>query len=132
MMMQDERMLGQWPARVNANERLVWRGRHVNTRFLMQIGQVDYLVGIKEGSMEPVRKGAFSEADWIFALRAASDTWQAFWLPLPAPGYHDIMAMLKLRYLKMEGDLYPLMSHLLYFKDVLAVLRQTGSAPCKT
>jgi hypothetical protein len=43
--------------------------------------------------------------------------------PIPKPGFHDVMAMLKLKHLKMEGDLYPLMSHLLYFKDILASVR---------
>jgi hypothetical protein len=98
----------------------------------MQIEEVNYLVSIRQGRIDSVKKGVFAESDWIFALRASADTWQAFWQALPAPGYHDIMAMLKLRHLKMEGDLYPLMSHLLYFKDVLTVLRQTGSASCKT
>ena len=131
MMMQDQLILGQLPDRVNANERLVWRGRHVDTAFLIEVGQVDYLICIKGGRIESVRKGVFAQTDWTFAMRASADTWKAFWLALPAPGYHDIMAMLKFKHLRMEGDLYPLMSHLLYFKDVLAILRQSGSVPCQ-
>ena len=37
--------------------------------------------------------------------------------------------MLKLGHLRMEGDLYPLMSNLLYFKDVLAAVRRDAAKP---
>ena len=44
-------------------------------------------------------------------------------LAVPPPGYHDLMAMLKFGTLRIEGNLHPFMSHLLYFKDLLALLR---------
>ncbi|MDO8692737.1 MAG: hypothetical protein Q7J51_01430 [Sheuella sp.] len=125
--MHDERILKQLPARVNADSRLCWRGRHVDTAFLIECGQEQFLVKIKNGCIESVSKGVFASSEWCFALRASGATWSAFWQALPVPGYHDIMAMLKFKYLKMEGDLYPLMSHLLYFKDVLAAARLVGS-----
>lgn len=125
-MKHDERLLHKLAAQVNADERLCWRGRHVDTVFLIESGVDQYLVTIKKGCIDSVRKGVFASSDWRFALRAATETWSEFWQALPAPGYHDIMAMLKFKYLKMEGDLYPLMSHLLYFKDVLVSVRQVG------
>ena len=36
---------------------------------------------------------------------------------------HDLMAMVKRRHLQLEGDVYPFMSNLLYFKGVMAALR---------
>jgi len=95
----------------------------VDTVFLIESDRDQYLLTIKNGRIDSVRKGVFAPSDWRFALRASSDTWSGFWQALPEPGYHDIMAMLKFKYLKMEGDLYPLMSHLLYFKDVLVSVR---------
>ncbi len=110
-------------AKVNADERLVWRGRHVSTSFLLQVDQVQYVIQILAGRVAAVKKGPFPIADWVFALRASETAWTEFLQPIPKPGFHDVMAMLKLKHLKMEGDLYPLMSHLLYFKDVLASVR---------
>ena len=108
---------------VNANERLVWRGRHVSTFFLLEVGQSEYVIKIDQGRVGSVKKGPFTMGDWVFALRASEASWTAFLEPLPRPGFHDVMGMLKLKHLRMEGDLYPFMSHLLYFKDVLASVR---------
>ncbi|MEI6838074.1 MAG: hypothetical protein WCK56_09790 [Alcaligenaceae bacterium] len=108
---------------VNANERLVWRGRHVSTSFLLEVGQSEYVIKIDQGRVGSVKKGPFTMGDWVFALRASEASWTAFLEPLPRPGFHDVMGMLKLKHLRMEGDLYPFMSHLLYFKDVLASVR---------
>lgn len=109
--------------KVNADERLVWRGRHVSTAFLLQVDQDEYVIQILAGRIVAVEKGPFPIADWVFALRASEAAWREFLKPIPKPGFHDVMAMLKLKHLMMEGDLYPLMSHLLYFKDVLASVR---------
>ncbi|MEI7569491.1 MAG: hypothetical protein WCJ34_08600 [Alcaligenaceae bacterium] len=108
---------------VNADERLVWRGRHVSTSFLLEVGSSEYVIKIDQGRVGSVKKGPFAMGDWVFALRASEASWTAFLEPLPRPGFHDLMGMLKLKHLQIEGDLYPFMSHLLYFKDVLASVR---------
>ncbi len=122
-------LLQDWPARVNARDRLVWRGRHLSTTFLLQVGERSFLAHVEHGRLASVRGGPFVMADWAFALRAPATALEQFWSPLPPPGFHDIMAMLKLHHLRMEGDLYPLMSNLLYFKDVLAAVRQDAVKP---
>ena len=125
----DQTLRQDWPARVNARERLVWRGRHLSTTFLLQVGEQSFLVTIAGGRLAGVVSGPFVLADWAFALRAPAQAWSQFWSALPPPGFHDIMAMLKLGHLRMEGDLYPLMSNLLYFKDVLAAVRRDAAKP---
>lgn len=122
-MMHDEIILRLLPARVNADERLCWRGRHVNTTFLLESGATQYLISIEKGRIVSVDKGSEHTDRHRFALRAGESVWSSFWQSHPAPGYHDIMALIKFKRLKAEGDLYPLMSHLLYFKDVLAAVR---------
>lgn len=112
-------------ARVNANARLVHRGRYVDTRFLVEIGDVAWLVTIRAGRVVSVRRGPFVMPAWTFALRASQDAWARFWAPDPQPGWHDLLAMLKRRALRIEGDLHPFMANLLYFKDVMAALRPT-------
>ena len=39
---------------------------------------------------------------------------------MPAPGYHDVIAMGRLGVARLEGDLQPLMANLRYIKEVLA------------
>ena len=109
--------------KVNADARLVWRGRHLSTSFLLQVEQTEYVIRLVDGRVASVKKGPFPMGDWVFALRASATTWLEFLQSVPRPGFHDLMAMLKLKHLKIEGDLYPLMSHLLYFKDLLASVR---------
>jgi hypothetical protein len=111
---------------VNANQRLVWRGRYVSTDFLVETGDAAWLIRISAGRVASVTRVAQVMPSWTFALRASRETWEQFWLALPPPGYHDLMAMLKYRTLRVEGDLHPFMSNLLYFKDVMASLRPTG------
>jgi hypothetical protein len=108
---------------VNANDRLVWRGRFVDTTFLVEVGDVSWLVKISAGRITSVTHGPFVMPAWTFALRATRETWEQFWLANPRPGFHDLFALLKRRALRIEGNLHPFMSNLLYFKDVMAALR---------
>ena len=43
--------------------------------------------------------------------------------PLPPPGSHDLIAMLKTGALRLEGDQHPFMANLRYFKELLALPR---------
>ena len=64
---------------VNADERLVWRGRFVHTTFLIEIGDAGYLVRIADGRVVAVTPGPFVTPNYSFALRAPPDAWQTFW-----------------------------------------------------
>lgn len=116
-------MLEQLQARVNADARLVHRGRFVDTRFLVALGDEEWLVQIHAGRVENVQRGPFVMPRWTFALRAARGDWEQFWQPLPPPGFHDLMALVKFRRLRIEGDQHTFMANLLYFKAVMASLR---------
>ena len=63
-----------------------------------------------------------------FALRASEEEWQKFWSTRPPPGSNDLMALIKRRVLKAEGNLQVFMSNLRYFKEALAKLRAEGAA----
>ena len=109
---------------VNADARLVRRGRFVTTTFLIEIGATAYLVRILEGRVAAVTPGPFVTPNFSFALRAPREAWETFWQKLPPPGFNDIFALFKRGLLRIEGDLHPLMANLLYFKDVLAAPRK--------
>ena len=120
--------LDQLLQRVNANDRLVWRGRYVDTTFLLEVGDVPWLIKISAGRIMSVTRGPFVMPAWSFALRAPREAWDQFWLANPPPGFHDLMALVKRRALRIEGNLQPFMANLLYFKDVMAALRPQAGA----
>jgi hypothetical protein len=116
--------LGQ---RVNADEALVRRGRYLTTTFLLEVGASAFLVSIFEGRVISVTPGPFVMPSSSFALRAPEDEWQKFWSFRPPPGSNDLMALIKRRVLRAEGDLHVFMANLRYFKEMLAKLRATGA-----
>jgi len=119
----------QLPDRVNADVPLVRRGRFLVTRFLLEVGETQWLIGVQDGKIVSVERGPFVMPSWSFALRAPEAEWQTFWSANPPPGHHDLMALIKRRALRAEGDLKIFMAYLRYFKDVLAKLRaQEGAA----
>jgi hypothetical protein len=109
---------------VNADARLVARGRFVDTTFMIAIDDAYYLVRIEHGRVGTITPGPFITPDYSFALRASREVWEKFWQPLPPLGFTDIFALVKQKLIRVEGDLHPFMANLLYFKDVLAAPRQ--------
>jgi hypothetical protein len=120
-------MIERLPDLVNADTGLVRRGRFVNTTFMIGIDDASYLVRIAEGRVASVTPGPFITPHYSFALRASREAWEKFWQPLPPLGFTDMFALVKNKLMRVEGDLHPLMSNLLYFKDVLAALRKETS-----
>lgn len=120
-------MIERLPERVNANAWLVHRGRFVDTQCLIEVGETAWLMQIQAGRITNLQRGPFVMPRWTFALRASQQTWSAFWAERPAPGFHDLMAMIKSRALRLEGDQHPFMANLLYFKDVMAAARDGTS-----
>ena len=58
--------LSEW---VNADAALVRRGRYLSTTFLIEVGEVAWLVTVHEGRVSRVERGPFLMRDW--ALRRA-------------------------------------------------------------
>jgi hypothetical protein len=113
---------------VNADANLVRRGRFVTTTFLIAVDEADTLIRVQEGRIAQTTPGPFVTPDYSFALRAPRAVWEKFWQPLPPPGFNDVFALVKQKLMRVEGDLHPFMSNLLYFKDVLAAPRQESKS----
>jgi len=109
--------------RVNGDAGLVRRGRFLTTTFLLEVGSTAWLISIYEGRIVAITKGPFVMPSSAFALRAASEEWEKFWQRRPPPGSNDLMALIKRRVLKAEGDLHVFMANLRYFKEALGKLR---------
>ena len=118
-------MLENLAARVNGDTNLLRRGKHVNTTFLIAIDNADNLVRVTAGKIVSITPGPFITPNYSFALRASRDAWEKLWSEKPIPGFTDIFALVKKKLLRIEGDLHPFMSNLLYFKGVLAAPRVT-------
>jgi hypothetical protein len=114
--------------RVNGDEGLVRRGRYLTTTFLLEVGQACWLIQIFEGRIVSVTSGPFVMPSSSFALRAPEEEWKKFWSVRPPPGSNDLLALIKRRVLKAEGNLQIFMSHLRYFKEALAKLRTQGAS----
>ena len=121
-------MLEALKERVNADAGLVRRGRMLTTTFLLQSGDTSWLISIFEGRIASVTRGPFVMPSSSFALRAGEAEWQKFFLAKPPPGSNDLMALVRRKVLKAEGNLQVFMAHLRYFKEALAKLRPVGGA----
>jgi len=119
-------MTGNLADRANADALLVHRGRFVTTRFMIEMGDEQWLVRIVDGRVVEVLQGPFVMPRWSFALRASASDWDVFWSPDPPPGYHDLFALIRFGRLKVEGDMQPFMANLFYFKGLLGKLRRTA------
>ena len=108
---------------VNDNPAIVRWGRHMNETFMVEVGDLQYLLKIENGLIQKIEKGPFVMRTWRFAIRASRECWEKFWQKTPAPGWHDLFALLRRGDVKFEGDQRVLMAYLMYVKLVLAAPR---------
>ena len=111
---------------VNKNTPLVARGRFFSEKFVIGVGENDWLIETQCGKIVQVVRDPRLMLSWRFSIRASVETWEAFWQPVPSPGYHDLFAMTKSGDAIIEGDIQPLMANLRYVKEVLETLRGTS------
>jgi hypothetical protein len=117
-------VIEQLPALVNPDAAMVRWGRHMNETFMIEVGEQQYLITVHGGLIHSVEKGPFVMRPWRFAIRARRECWEKFWQKTPAPGWHDLFALLRRGDVAFEGDQRVLMAYLLYVKLVLASPRK--------
>jgi hypothetical protein len=117
-------MIDALPKLVNDDPAIVRWGRQMNETFMVEVGDTQYLLTVRAGRIESVEKGPFVMRSWRFAIRAAQAHWEKFWQQPPAPGWHDLFALLRRGEVVFEGDQRVLMAYLLYLKLVLAAPRK--------
>jgi hypothetical protein len=117
-------MIEKLPDLVNRDPAIVRWGRHMNETFMLEVGDVQYVVTVRNGRVDAVEKGPLVMRPWRFAIRARRECWEKLWQKTPAPGWHDLFALLRRGEVAFEGDQRVLMAHLLYLKLVLASPRK--------
>ena len=107
---------------VNRDPAIVRWGREMHETFMLEVGETQYRVTVRAGLVERVEKGP-SLHPWRFAIRAREECWAQFWRSPPAPGWHDLFALLRRGDVKIEGDQRVFWAYLLYLKLALERLR---------
>jgi hypothetical protein len=121
---EERNVIERIPELVNDDPAIVRWGRTLNDSFMVEVGESQYLLTVRGGRVESVAKGPFVMRPWRFAIRARSECWEKFWQKVPAPGWHDLFALLRRGDIAFEGDQRVLMAYLLYLKLVLATPRR--------
>ncbi len=116
--------LQQLPALVNGDATLLRQGRYLDAKLMLEIGVHPCHIAIEGGRIASLERGPLLMRSWSFAIRGNENAWRQFWRPFPPPHFHDVFALCKAGEFRIEGDLYPFMSNLLYFKRMLAVPRR--------
>jgi hypothetical protein len=111
------------PALLGAEAALIARARHLTVECLL--GPIDrpFYVSFAAGRIVDMTPAPMLMRPWSFSYRASLTAWREFWKPIPRPGWHDLLALTKSGEAILEGDLLPFITHLQYFKDVLALPR---------
>lgn len=112
------------PQLVAADADLLRRGHFLTCDMEIGVGRMPLAVTIVSGRVMSVARGPFLLRSSTFSVRADPDVWQRFHAPVPAPGFHDLMALSKFGRARIDGNLVPLMGNLQYVKDLLALPRR--------
>ena len=103
------------------------RPRACSADLLLQFGDVAAIVRVRDGRVAQIIDERVPLKSWDFAVKGSEAGWDKFWEKFPPPGWHDILALNKRREFSIEGNLHPLMSHLQFYKDLLACARETAT-----
>jgi hypothetical protein len=112
------------PALLDQTPALIARGRFLDCECLLGPANHAFHASIRQGRIVDLTPAPVLMRSWRFSYRASVVAWSEYWQPAPRPGFHDLLALTKRGEAVLEGDLHPFMTHLQYFKDVLALPRR--------
>jgi hypothetical protein len=102
---------------------LVHRMRFVNMQFELRSSADRLAVRVQDGraSVERIADGAPTPA-CEFVLDAPAAAWAAFAQPTPAPGYHDVIALIEARHAQLHGEPLGFFRNLFLVKGIVAAV----------
>jgi hypothetical protein len=118
----------QIPALLGRDTALIQCGRFLDVDCLLGSIEQSFYVSIRSGRITDMTPAPVLMRSWRFGYRATPQAWKAFWEPMPKAGWHDLLSLTKRGEAMLEGDIQPFMTHLQYFKDLLALPRKSGAA----
>lgn len=104
-------------------------GRLFSETVLIEVDGQEIYLTFDKGRIVSVVEGPSRKTPWRFALRTDAEALAKYWQPRPAPGFHDIFGLVKIGRGRIDGDILTLVKNLRYFKEVLALARQTEEVP---
>ncbi|WGS21835.1 MULTISPECIES: hypothetical protein [unclassified Bradyrhizobium] len=116
------------PALLDQAPALIARGRLLDCDCRLGPMEHPFYVTIRGGRIVELTPAPVLMRSWRFSYRATPQAWAAHWQAEPKPGWHDLLALTKRGEAVLEGDLHPFMTHLQYFKDLLALPRAHAEA----
>ena len=115
------------PDLLAADSDLARRGRWVTVDCRIDIGEQPFFLGLENGALAAFERGTRLMRSSAFTIWADEEAWMQHWQAMPAPGWHDLFALTKRGVASMEGDFRPLLQHLQFFKDLLALPRRLAT-----
>ena len=115
----------QIPALLDQTPALIVRGRFLDCECLLGPIGHPFHASIRQGRIVDLTPAPVLMRSWRFSYRASPTAWAEHWQAAPRPGFHDLLALTKRGEAMLEGDLHPFIANLQYFKDVLALPRQS-------
>lgn len=111
------------PDLLNGDAGFAFRARAMTLDFVLASGRDRFYVPVRAGRLDAVVHGSRILRSAALAFAAEPEVWLAHWRPVPSPGEHDLLALVKDERLSIEGDMRVLIRHLQSFKDILAAPR---------
>lgn len=93
---------------------------------LIEVDGEQLYLHFHRGAVEGITPGPSRKIPWCFALRVDRAALDAFWQPIPVAGLHDIFGFVTSGRGKIEGDILMLVKNLRFFKEFMALGRETG------
>lgn len=112
---------------LEAQPHLLRIGQLFSETVLLQIDEDEYYLTFEKGRVTQITEGPSRKTPWRFALRTDAQALDAFWQPLPEPGFHDVFGLVKIGRARIDGDILSLVKNLRFFKEFLALGRPTAS-----
>jgi hypothetical protein len=126
----DPKWMNAWQDTVNKDPTMKVIDRYFTTDFLIGFGDKEYLVSMREGSIQRITDDLSIETPWTFGLRGPRESWEKFIQRVPPPMYNDIWAMAHPLHgrLRMDGNVKVMWQHLRALTWMLDRMREVQTA----
>lgn len=115
------------PAGIAARPHLLRLGALFSETVLLRVDDTEHYLQFDKGQITQIIAGPSKKIPYRFAILTDRDAIEAFWQPIPAPGFHDIFGLVKIGRATIVGDILMLVKNLRFFKEVLAIPREDRS-----
>lgn len=115
-------------AATNADPEISAHGKYFSCSYLLDMTDHQFVVQMIGGRVADIAVDPGPlDVPYQFAIRAGTETWRNFGVPVPPPMYHGIWAASFQKDMTLEGDLLVLMQNLRCVTRQIELLRTVGT-----